>query len=206
MYPETDVVSIPITEERLRRLRENLPEMPDVKLRRFMEEYGLNEKLARQIIDSDYTALFEEVAKSLKVSPTLVAVTLTETLKSLSREGVRVDLIGDEALRELFKLIEEGAMVKEAIPEVLTWLAEHPDSEPREALRELGLELLSREELEAIIKAKMDEAESLIRERGQKAFGPLMGRVMSEVRGRADPAEVQRILRELLSERLKTLG
>ena len=205
MYPETDVVSIPITEERLRRLRENLPEMPEEKLRRFMEEYKLNEKLARQIIDSEYTALFEEIARSLKVSPTLIAVTLTETLKSLSREGVRVDLIGDDALREIFKLIEEGAMMKEAIPDVLTWLAEHPDSTAREALRELGLELLSREELEAIIKAKIEENIKLLKERGPRAFGPLMGRVMSEVRGRANPAEVQEILRTLISERLKGL-
>ncbi|KYH38506.1 MAG: glutamyl-tRNA(Gln) amidotransferase subunit E [Candidatus Bathyarchaeota archaeon B23] len=203
MYPETDVISTPITEERLGRLRERLPEMPEEKLRRFMEEYGLNEKLARQVIDSDYASLFEELAQGLEVSPTLMAVTLTETLKSLSREGVRVERVGDEALREVFGLIEEGAMMKEAIPDVLTWLVDHPEASPRDALRELGLELLSIEELRGLILRKIEENRGLIEARGEKAFGPLMGRVMAEVRGRANPAEVQRILREVLRERVE---
>lgn len=202
MYPETDVISISITRERLERLREQLPEMPRERLRRLIERYDLNEKLARQVIESDYLPLFEELVDSLRVSPTLVAVTLTETMKSLYREGVRVDRIGDGALRGVFKLIEEEAMMKEALPDVLTWLSHHPEGRPREALRELGLELLSREALEKLIREKVEESLPLLRERGQRAEGPLMRRVMSEVRGRANPAEVQEILRRIIMGRI----
>jgi glutamyl-tRNA(Gln) amidotransferase subunit E len=205
MYPETDVVSIPITEERLKRLRERLPEMPEEKLKRFMEEYRLNEKLARQVIDSDYSPLFEELARDLGISPTLIAVTLTETMKSLTREGVRVERLSDDSLRRVFELIREGAMMKEAISDVLTWLSSHPEASPRDALKELGLELISRKELENIIREKVEENLKLLEERRERAFGTLMGRVMSEVRGKANPTEVQSILRRIMKERIKEL-
>ncbi|MBS7652791.1 MAG: Glu-tRNA(Gln) amidotransferase subunit GatE [Candidatus Bathyarchaeia archaeon] len=198
MYPETDVFPIPITPERIERLRAALPETPQAKLRRLMEGYRLNEKLARQVIDSVYCELFEELAKETKVSPTVIAVTLTETMKSLEREGVRVGGVKEEALRSLFKLMGEGALTKEAIPEILRWISANPEASPEQALEALGLKPISGDELRLLVERQVKENMEMVARMGERAFGPLMGMVMSRVRGRARPEEVQLLLKETL--------
>ena len=205
MYPETDVISIAITPERLERLKAALPEMPEAKLKRLMADYGLNEKLARQIVDSDYCGLFEDLARGTRVLPTLIAVTLTETFKSLERDGVRVEGLSDGAIRGVFKFLDEGLTVKESLPQVFSWLAAHAEDSPREALKALGLELLSREELSRLVEEKVGENTELIERLREKALGPLMGMVMREVRGRARAQDVQGLLREVMRAALSSL-
>jgi len=205
MYPETDVVAISIDPERLNRLRAALPEMPETKFRRLMAEYGLNEKLARQVIESDRLCLFEELAKETRVSPTIIAVALTETFKSLGRDGVGVDALSDEAIRTVFRLLDEGLTVKESLPEIFTWLASHPEGSPREGLRALGLEIMSHEEMRRLVEAKVEEHRELVERMGEKALGPLMGVVMGEVRGRARARDIQALLRETLKAALSSL-
>ena len=199
MYPETDVVSITVTPERLQRLEAALPEMPEAKLERFQSKYGINEKLAEQIINSEYTGLFEELAGRDRADRTLLAVTLTETFKSLRRDGVKVENLGDEMIGDAFTLLEAGKTTKESLPQVFTWLSENPDSTPEEALKALGLEMLSRGELKDIVEAKISANTDMVERMGERALGPLMGMVMGEVRGRAQAEDVQSLLREALA-------
>jgi len=200
MYPETDVVPIPIIPERLERIRSALPEMPEERLSRLMREFHLNRKLATQLIDSDYLDLFESICRETKVAPSLVAVTLTETLKSLRREGVKVETLDDETLKQVFISLDRGLMVKESIPDVLSWLANHPGSTTKDAVKALGLELLQEEELWEIVKGKVRENEELVRRMGLRAVGPLMGAVMREVRGRARAEVVRSLVERALKE------
>ncbi|MCK4482580.1 Glu-tRNA(Gln) amidotransferase subunit GatE, partial [Candidatus Bathyarchaeota archaeon] len=93
MYPETDIPPIQITEDDVGKIISQLPELPRQKLKRLMDEYELNQKLARQVLDSKHSELFESIVKETKVSPTTVAAFLTETLKALKRDGVQVDKI-----------------------------------------------------------------------------------------------------------------
>jgi len=202
MYPETDVPPVQVTEEWLQRLRACLPELPEEKMERLMREYGLNPKLARQVLDSDYTELFEEVARETHVSPTTIAVALTETLKALKREGVEIDKISDEQIKGLFHLVDSGEAAKEALPDILTWLAKHEEATAKEAVEDLGLAMISGEELEAIVENLIKENAGLIKERGKGAFGPLMGMIMKEVRGRVKAEEVDKILRKKLEKSL----
>jgi len=203
MYPETDMVSTVITQERLDRLRSILPEMPDERLERLQRYYGINEKLARQISDSEYIGVFERITGSMKVDPTLLAVTLTETFKSLERDGVQVLNLGDEAIKGVFSLIVSGKTVKESLPEIFTWLAENTAKHPEEALKALRLEMFTQKELRGIAEAKVRTYKEMVERMGYRAMGPLMGMMMSEVRGRADARDVQKLLRELLSAHVK---
>jgi len=150
-------------------------------------------------VDSEYMGLFEEIAGT-GVSTTLAAVTLTEDLTKLRRDGVPVDELTDDAIKGAFHLIREGLTVKESIPDVLTWLAENPDRDGDEALRALGLEMLSREELEELVKGIMEANQEMVESMGMKAMGRLMGMVMGRVRGRAQPSEVQEIIRKTLQQ------
>jgi glutamyl-tRNA(Gln) amidotransferase subunit E len=200
MYPETDVLCVPVTGERLDWLRSRLPEMPEVRLERFKGDYGLNEKLARQITDSDYMTLFEEMAGGKDVDPTLLAVTFTETFTSLARDGVDTDSLTDDVIKGTFDLLVEGKTAKESLPAIFTWLGGNPEASPLEALRALGLSMLTEEELRELIESRVAERREMVEKMGDRAMGPLMGVVMKEVRGRAEARDVQRILREALTK------
>jgi glutamyl-tRNA(Gln) amidotransferase subunit E len=202
MYPETDVKAITITPKRLAAIEKSLPEMPEVKLRRFQVDYALNEKLARQIVDSDYMGLFEELTSNYKVLTTLAAVTLTEDLKKLERDGVPVEVLTDEAIRGTFNLVDSGETVKESIPAILTWLARNPAKPAKEAIVALGLSMLSETQLASIVEAKIRTNPDALSKMGEKAAGPLMGAVMAEIRGKAKAAEVQAMIKRKLREAL----
>ncbi len=200
MYPETDVPPIQLTKDYLDELRSRLPELPEQKMGHLMKEYGLNRKLARQILDSEYADLFETIAKETGVSPTVIAVALTETLKALRREGIEVEKVSDEQFRELFSLIGSEKTTKEAIPEIITWLSKHEGATAKEAVESLGLAMISRRELEEMIDDLIKRNEGLVKERGSDAFGPLMSMIMKNVRGRVKAELVSEILKRRLEE------
>lgn len=200
MYPETDVPPIQLTKDYLKKLRSQLPELPEQKMKFLMKEYGLNRKLAKQILDSEYADLFEAVAKETGISPTIIVVAFTETLKALKRDGINVEAVTDEQFRELFSLIGSGKTAKEAIPEIITWLSKHEGATAKEALESLGLAMISEKELEKLIADLIEQNKNLVEERGKDAFGPLMGIIMKEVRGRVKAELVSEILKKHLEE------
>ena len=200
MYPETDVPPVPVTEERLKRIKAILPELPEQKLERIMKRYELNRKLAEQVINSEYSALFEEIAQTTKVSGSVIATVLTEIMKSLKRDGIAVDKLTDEQIKNTFKLVGTGATAKESVPDILTWLTKHEGASSKEAIESLGLKAISTTELEAIIDKVLKENATLIHEQRTGALGALMGIVMKEVRGKADA----KLVNETLKKKLKT--
>ena len=131
-----------------------------------------------------------------------MAVTLTEDLTKLRRDGVPVETLDDQRLRNVFKLISEGAALKESLPDILTWLAKNPNKTAKEALNALELNLISHLELLEIVKKTVESNSQLIKDRGSRAKGTLMGFIMRDVRGRADASEVNKILEEALKEKL----
>jgi len=200
MYPETDVPPIQVTEDYLKQLRVRLPELPEQKMERLTKSFGLNQKLARQVLDSEYAALFETVVKETKVSPTVIAAVLTETLKGLKREGVKIENVSDQQIRELFGLINDGKTVKEAVPDIVSWLAKHEGVSVSEALESLGLGMFSEIELERLVDELISENKSLVEKSGEGAFGALMGLTMKKVRGRANAELVATVLKKRLKK------
>jgi glutamyl-tRNA(Gln) amidotransferase subunit E len=200
MYPETDVPPIQLTEDYLDELRSRLPELPEQKMGRLVKEYGLNRKLASQILDSEYADLFGAIAKETGVSPTVIAVAFTETLKALRREGINVEAIADEQFKDLFTLIGSEKTTKEAIPEIITWLSKHEGATAKKAVESLGLAMISRRELEAMIDDLIKENENLVKERRTDAFGSLMGMIMKKVRGRVKAELVSEVLKKRLEK------
>jgi glutamyl-tRNA(Gln) amidotransferase subunit E len=198
MYPETDIPPMQITEEHVRQVRTHLPEPPEQKLQRLAKEYKLNEKLAKQVLDSEYVELFEVIVKESKVQATTVAAFMTETMKALRRDGVPVEKIAETQIRDMFNCIGSGEVTKEAIPEIVTWLGQHEGCTVKEATESIGLKMLSKEELAKIIERTIQTNKRLIEERGANAYGALIGIVMKEVRGKANAALVSDLLRQRL--------
>jgi len=199
MYPETDIPPIQLTQNYIKQIQSRLPELPEQKLQRLMKEYQLNHKLAKQILDSEHLELFETIVKESQVSPTTVAVFLTETLKALKREGIQVEKISENQMREIFKVVGSGELTKEATPEIVRWLSKYENKSVQEAINSLDLRVLSKEELEKIIDDLIKVNKKLVEERGEDAFSPLMGIIMKEMRGKANAT----LVGELIKNKLK---
>ncbi|MGA9388226.1 MAG: Glu-tRNA(Gln) amidotransferase subunit GatE [Candidatus Bathyarchaeia archaeon] len=198
MYPETDIPPIQVTEEHLKEISSRLPELPEQKLERIAKEYELNQKLARQILDSEHGELFGTIVKESNVSPTMVAVFLTETLKALKRDAVQVDVVSTDHMRKIFELIGSGNLMKESLSDVIVWLSRNEGKSVQEAIGGLGLKTVSTDELETMIAKVVVDNRKLIQERGEASFGVLMGIIMKDLRGKIDPGQASKMLREKL--------
>jgi glutamyl-tRNA(Gln) amidotransferase subunit E len=203
MYPETDIPPTQITENFIKKVLKQIPELPEQKIERLIKDYKLNQKLARQVLDSEHGELFDTIVKNFNISPTTVAVFLTETLKALKREDVEVEKVSKDKIIEIFKRLSLGELTKEAIPDVVNWLSKHEDKNVQEAIENLGLKMLPKEELAKIIDLVIENNKSLIKERGSKAFGILMGLIMKEVRGKAEASMISEILTKKLEKLVK---
>jgi glutamyl-tRNA(Gln) amidotransferase subunit E len=207
MYPETDVRPIVITKERLERLTRSLPEMPEEKLKRFVEEYGLSKDLALLMINSYRLDLFEKIVSEVPdVSPVIIATTLEYTWKSLKREGVPLEQVDEAKLLEMFKALSKGLMAKEAIPDVLKAMAENPEASLPEILEKLGLRALSLDEVRALVDRIIEENVEVLKEKGERAFKVVMGKAMSFLRGKVDGKLVSEVVKERVEHFMRTRG
>ncbi len=204
MYPETDVPAFTISEALWTEVKATLPPPLRVQIQTLQKAYSINEKLASQLCDSDYLSLFEKLAATTKLAPSFLATTLTETMKALSRDGIPVDLLSDESVKEAFMAIDRGVASKEAITQILSTAAKQPTVPISTLLGELGLRMLSEEELRKVVDRHIEKNMSLIKERGDKSLGSLIGSVMSEVRGVAAPEKVQELVKKRVAVLLKS--
>jgi aspartyl-tRNA(Asn)/glutamyl-tRNA(Gln) amidotransferase subunit B len=81
---------------------------------------------------------------------------------------------------------------------VFTWLSQHKDKTLQNALDALGLRMLTNSETQNLVTRIIADNKQSVDKMGNKAFGLIMGLVMKEARGRANPAIVSKLLKELL--------
>jgi glutamyl-tRNA(Gln) amidotransferase subunit E len=197
MYPETDVPPVELEEQRLSTIKKNLPETFEHRKARYKATFDLNGELADKIARDVNFSLFEQIMNAYKtvVPPTLVVRTLTDTLVELVHEGIDVEPLEDRHFEEIFQHLVANAFAKEAVPDIVRFLAQKPELGVEKAIKELGLSTGTHEVeklIEDIVLAKKD----FIREKGDRAVGPLMGVVMKELRGKVDGKVLNRILAE----------
>jgi len=196
MYPETDVPTQAITKELVKNVLANLPEPAEKKLVRLMTQYTLNEKLSKQIIDSEYARLFEDIIKETGVASSTAAAFLTETIKALKRDGITVENVNEKQIKAIFSAVGSGILAKEAVTEVFNWLSKNGEKTVQDAITALGLKMFTEADLETIIDRVIASNKLIIEEKGKSAFGMLMGTIMKEVRGKANPELVDKILKQ----------
>ena len=154
MYPETDITPVLITNSHITDLKKNTPDLPQNTIKRLIEDHSLNKKLANQLMDSEYVDLFELITARVSISPSFIAASLTETIKSLQREGVPIEVLSDDTILKIFELIENGEMAKEGFSEISSWLSNNPNSSLKEAINSLGLKMLSEQELDTLLEKR----------------------------------------------------
>ncbi len=197
MYPETDVMPVNVRPI-LERIRE-LPPMPEDQVRELVEKYDLTEELAWEIFDDGKVELFERLSR-YGVPTRFLASMLVSMVRSLKREGEPVENLREEHFEEIAKLLGEGSLAKEAVPEVLRSLSRGEYSSAEEYVR---THRMSVDELDRVIEQVLEKLSSKVRERGERAYGMVMGEVMKEVRGKIDGSIVSKRVKEKLEEFLK---
>jgi len=196
MYPETDVQPARITKDYLEKIRKNLPERPEEKHRRFMEEYKLNTEQTKQILASGYENDFERLVKRFPELKNVIIRTFLNTFPELSAENVDVGGITEDILIEVFSALSEDRYAKEAVPNILKCLAQNSKMTLENAIKSCGLGSTDTKEMEEIIRKIVSERMEFVKQRGLEAVGPLMGVVMKELRGKADGKMINKILKQ----------
>jgi glutamyl-tRNA(Gln) amidotransferase subunit E len=184
-----------------------LPERLDDRMRRYRQDFLLNDELARQIAWSENSQLFEHVMRlwggytdgslnrdEVKDASTFVVRTLEGTIAELKRDNVPVDLLTRENTLDVFRLVNSKTISKEGVPEILRCLSECPTKAANDAAAELGFVMLSERELQTIVDAVVQSRLEFVKAKGVGAVGPLMGVVMKQVRGKADGKLVNEVL------------
>ncbi len=203
MYPETDIPPIPITKELLLKLEKEVPKPWEEQIEDYVSKYGLSQKLAQKVFDSEFSELFEVIASKTKVQPSFIAATLTETLVSLSRAGFDINCLDEKDLIELFLSLDEGKISKEALPQVLEVFLKGEVKSVEDAIKKLGIVTISDDELSQIVEEIVQENKELIKEKGERSFSILMGKIMNIVRGRVDGAKVGIVLKKRIENVIK---
>jgi glutamyl-tRNA(Gln) amidotransferase subunit E len=196
MYPETDVKPILIGKARMESIRRNLPELPEERTQRISREYGINEQQSRQLVKDGHDELFEEIARDRSMAA-VAARTFLSTYPELQKEGVDLEPLTDDRVKEAFSALSAGRFAKEALPSVLKELAKGADVD--KTISSLGLGSLDQGDASGIIDAIISERAEFVREKGESAVGPLMGVAMKELRGKVDG----KMAADLLKERIK---
>ncbi|MGD0330157.1 MAG: Glu-tRNA(Gln) amidotransferase subunit GatE [Nitrososphaeria archaeon] len=195
MYPETDIPLIQVTEQLLKECSRGVPKPWNEIIKDYINRYGINEKLAVQLLDSNYLSLFEKTCARTKLSPTYVVVTLTESIVSLSREGFDTSFLDEQRCAELFDLIDSGVVSKESSLDIMRHMCKNK-VDAKTSAEKIGLRSISENELKNIISETVNSNLNLIEEQKDRSFGALMGEVMRRVRGKVDGRVVSAILKE----------
>ena len=200
MYPETDVPSLVVNTKMLEEVKAQLPEPLEVKAERYAKEFSLSRDLAQLIADSPYSGTFESLVKSDGLSASFVAATFEYTFKMLRREGLDLEALDPGNTREVFLKVRGGEVAKEAIPDILRWLAMNAGKGIVDALEALSLDTKGAdlENVRAAVLGLVEKNLELVRRDGKRAVSPLMGDLMREFRGKVDG----KILHEMLTEEI----
>ncbi|OGE84812.1 MAG: glutaminyl-tRNA synthase (glutamine-hydrolyzing) subunit B [Candidatus Doudnabacteria bacterium RIFCSPHIGHO2_02_FULL_46_11] len=218
-FPEPDLPPIAITDDFIQELRIALPELPQAKAKRFIKEYDLPESDVWQIVDDkSFANYFENVASELgawfeadnisvekyKKSLKSLANWLTgDFLAMLNRDGKTANESGlsPENFAELIKLIEQGVISNTAGKSVLTEMyatgGDPSDIVDRQNLGQVSDEGLIEGVIDKVLAANQEVVEKY--KAGKTGvLGALVGEVMKQTDGRANPQLVNEILKTKL--------
>ncbi len=203
-FPDPDLVPVEIESGWVEEIRKTLPELPDVKKKRFIEEYNLPAYDAEIITSSRKLAEFFETCCKLLPKPKLISNwIMTELLRELNREGKEVTetRLTPELFTELLTLLEEGTISSTTAKKVFLEVYQ-TGRRPKEIVEEKGLKQESDEEaLLAICQKILEEHPKEVEKyrKGKKnVIGFFVGQVMRETRGKANPKLVNQLLTKLL--------
>jgi len=203
-FKEPDLVDIIVSEEEIKKLKSELPQLPDEKLQVFINEYSLPEDDAELLIKYKKIAeYFEEASKGIKNKKIVSNYILGQIFRRMPTDSEKEECsisIPPEYLNELISLIENkkinSSMASNALEKMLD------SGKPvREFISEKDMQGIDENTLREIcLRALSENKEAVETYLGgkEKAFSSLIGYIMKETKGKADPQKAADILKEII--------
>src|SRR5690606_1529529 len=207
-FPDPDLPPLCITSDWIQRIKDDMPELPAAKRQRFETELGVTAYDAAQLtMDRAYADYFEEAARHVPQGQAKLAANwiLGELSAALNRDEIEIadSRVAPKALAALIARIVDGTISNKIARDVFAamWQGEH-NGDPDAIIEARGLKQISDT---GAIGAMIDEvlaANPAIVEQYRagrdKAFNSLVGQVMKAARGKANPQQVNQLLKEKL--------
>jgi aspartyl-tRNA(Asn)/glutamyl-tRNA(Gln) amidotransferase subunit B len=202
-FPDPDLLPLELEQSWVDAIRASLPELPDQKKHRFIEEYGLSIDDAAQLIAERETAeYFEQVADGR--DPKIAANWVTgELFGALNRADIELDAspVSAGQLGKLVDLIGDGTVSNRLAKDVFEIMFETGD-DPEKIVEEKGMKQVTDT---GAIEAAVDDAIAAgaaqveqYKGGNEKVLGWFVGQVMKATQGKANPQAVNEILRKKL--------
>ena len=203
-FPDPDLPPVTISDAWIQEIKDRQPELKTEKMARYQEEYGLSAYDADIITEAKHMADIFEATVSLCGKPKEAANWLmVEAMRLLKEEAQEPEAIrfSPENLAKLIVLVDNGTINRTVAKEVFEKIFAE-DIDPEAYVEENGLKVVNDEgALRAVIQeviAANPQSVTDYHNGKERARGFLVGQTMRAMKGKADPAMVNRVLEELL--------
>jgi len=204
-FPDPDLVPLRIDEKWIEEIRQGLPELPDQKKERFIREYKIPEYDAELLTATKAMAnYFEECVRLFPEPKTVSNWMMGDLLKELKRDDREVDQcpVTPQHMGEMLLMVKQGTISGKIAKEVFEEMY-RTGALPAKIVQEKGwVQIHDTHEIDRAIQKVLEANPKLVedyRHGKEKVFGFLVGEVMKETKGKANP----KLVNELLIKKLK---
>ena len=204
-FPEPDLPKIIISNDRLEKVKKEMPEFADKKTKRFIEEYKLNEKEAITLAtEPELAEYYEEIVKKSDEPKLSANWMLTEILRVLKEKNIGIEQfsVSSENIAKLIKLIKSNVISSKIAKEVFEIL-QVENKDPEIIVKEKGLiQITDNSEIEKIVEQVLEENQQSVEDYKagkSNALKYLVGQAMKLSRGKANPQMINELILKKLS-------
>ena len=208
-FPEPDLLPIEIGDDWIKDTKDNMPELPEAKRKRYMSEFGLSEYDASVITAERQVAyIFEDTAALCGKPKEAANYVMGELMRLMSETGTLAEELEIEPrkIADIIKLVSDGKINRSVAKEVFEAVFKK-NVDPEKYIEENNLAMVDDTALveEVVAKVIADNPKSIddLKAGKEKAKGFLVGQTMKALKGKANPQTVNKVLNEKLSEVLK---
>jgi aspartyl-tRNA(Asn)/glutamyl-tRNA(Gln) amidotransferase subunit B len=204
-FPEPDLPPVVVTDELLDDIRKDLPELPSVRFRRFMDEFELSEDVAYTLTETRQLAdYYENTLVEINEPKAVANIILTEVLRVLNEKSFTISdfSISEKRLADLVQLKLDDKVNSSAMQDIFNAML-NSDKSAENLAKELNLIQVSDSNfidpiIDEVISKNPDEV-ARYRDGKKALIGFFIGQVMKQSKGKANPQQV----RERISEKLE---
>ncbi len=202
-FPDPDLLPLELTDDFIEGIRATLPELPDAKKQRFMDDMGLSAKDATTLVaDRESAEYFEAVAAKHDAKKAANWVT-NDLFGALNKAGLTIaeSPISADHMAKLLTLMDDGTISGKIAKDVFEIMWETSD-DPEKIVEDKGLKQITdtgaiEAAVDEIIAANPGQADE-VRGGNDKAIGWFVGQGMKATQGKANPQQVNQLLRDKL--------
>ncbi len=202
-FPDPDLLPIVISEELVAQLSQEIPELPDAKVKRYIAEYSLSTYDAEVLVADEQVAHYFEEVVTLCNPKILANWIISELFGYLNKSSMNLNKckITPKMLAQMVQLIEDGVISGKMAKIIFETMFE-TGQQPKEIIKEKGLVQISDGDiLYAIIdEVLLENLDSITDYKSgkNKLFSFFVGQVMKKTKGKANPSLVNNLLKERL--------